>query len=126
MPLPRWLARVNKRVTNRFFMMFAGRLPPWVILRHRGRSSGRAYEVPLAVFRIDGGFVFALTYGSSADWVRNVLSAGECEIVRAGTVHRLTNPRLLSAEEGYRIANAPVSLALRLIRCREFLAVDEI
>ena len=80
MPLPHWLARFNRRFTNRFFMLFAGRVPPWVIVRHRGRTSGRLYEVPLASFRVDGGFVFALTYGSSADWVRNIQAAGCCDV----------------------------------------------
>jgi deazaflavin-dependent oxidoreductase (nitroreductase family) len=109
------LARFNRRYTNRFFRLFAGRLPPWVILRHRGRSSGRHYEVPLAAFRADDGFVFALTYGSGADWVRNVLAAGECEMVRGGTVHSLSHPRLIPTPEGFRLAPAPVRLVLGLI-----------
>ena len=125
MPLPRWLARFNRRFTNRFFRLFAGRLPPWVIMQHRGRRSGRTYEVPLAAFRIDGGFVFALTYGSGADWVRNVLAAGECEIVRGGAVHSLSNPRLIPAAEGLGFTNRAVQLVLRVIHCDEFLAMDE-
>jgi len=125
MPLPRWLARFNRRFTNRFFRLFAGRLPPWVIMRHRGRNSGRTYEVPLAAFRVDAGFVFALTYGSGADWVRNTLAAGECQIVRGGVVHSLSNPRLIPAAEGFRLAKRPVQLVLRLIQCDEFLALDE-
>ena len=126
MPLPRWLAHFNRRFTNRFFMLFAGRVPPWVILHHRGRTSGRSYEVPLAAFRVDGGFVFALTYGSGADWVRNVRAAGECGMVRGGVVHSLTSPTLIPAEDGYRLANRPVQLVLRLIRCDEFLRMDEV
>jgi hypothetical protein len=77
--------------------------------------------VPLAAFRVAGGFVFALTYGSSADWVRNVMAAGGCEIVRAHTVHRL-----VATDEGFALAPAPVALVLRLIRCREFLRMDEV
>jgi deazaflavin-dependent oxidoreductase (nitroreductase family) len=126
MPLPRWLARFNRRFTNRFFRLFAGRLPPWVIMYHRGRNSGRPYEVPLAAFRVDGGFVFALTYGSDADWVRNVLAAGECHILRGGVVHSLSNPRLIPGAEGFSLAKRPVQLVLRLIRCDEFLALDEV
>jgi deazaflavin-dependent oxidoreductase (nitroreductase family) len=125
MALPRWLARFNRRFTNRIFRLFAGRLPPWVIMHHRGRSSGHNYDVPLAAFRVDGGFVFALTYGSGADWVQNVLAAGECQIVRGGVVHSLSNPRLIPAAEGFSLTNRPVQLVLRLIRCNEFLAMDE-
>ena len=126
MPLPLWLARINRRFTNRFFMTFAGRVPPWVILHHRGRTSGREYHVPLAAFRVDGGFVFALTYGSSADWVRNVVAAGDCEIVRAGTVHLLAAPRVISADRGLALTPAVVARVLRLIRCREVLLMDEV
>lgn len=125
MPLPRWLARFNRRFTNRFFRLFAGRLPPWVIMRHRGRSSGRTYEVPLAAFRVDGGFVFALTYGSGADWVRNVLVAGECQIVRGGVVHSLSSPRLIPTAEGFSLTKRPIRLVLELIQCGEFLRLDE-
>ena len=125
MPLPHWLARFNRRFTNRFFMLFAARVPPWVIVRHRGRTSGRSYEVPLASFRVDGGFVFALTYGSSADWVRNIQAAGGCEMIRGGVVYSLVAPRLVPAADGLQAAAPPVRWVLRLIRCDEFLRLDE-
>ena len=59
---------------------FAGFLPTFCILTHVGRRSSRVYRTPLNVFRRGDRVVFALTYGSGAEWVRNVLAAGECEI----------------------------------------------
>ena len=57
----------------------AGWLPGFGIVIHTGRHSGRTYETPVNVFRTDGGFVFALTYGR-ADWVQNVMAAETAQL----------------------------------------------
>ena len=49
------------------------------------------------VFRHDGDYVFALTYGSTVDWVRNVLAAGGAQLVVRGKTVELTDPELISA-----------------------------
>jgi hypothetical protein len=67
MPLPRPLARLNRRLTNRVAGRVAGRLPPFAIVAHSGRRSGRTYQTPIWAFRAPDGFVVALTYGDSAD-----------------------------------------------------------
>ncbi|MET0772871.1 MAG: nitroreductase family deazaflavin-dependent oxidoreductase [Candidatus Limnocylindrales bacterium] len=59
---------------------FADVLPGFCVLTHVGRRSGRVYRTPLNVFRRRDRVVFALTYGSGAEWVRNVLAAGACDI----------------------------------------------
>ena len=74
MPIPRSIAVFNKNVTNRFFLLFAGGIPPFAVLRHRGRRTERKYETPLMAFKIDDGFVIALTYGRKVDWVKNLLT----------------------------------------------------
>jgi hypothetical protein len=50
------------------------------------------------VFPRDGGFVFALTYGAQADWVRNVVAAGGCDLVTRGRRYRLTDPEIVHDE----------------------------
>lgn len=40
MAFPRWVARVNRRVTNRLLARLVGRIPNLAILHHRGRVSG--------------------------------------------------------------------------------------
>ncbi len=74
---------------------FAGFLPTFCILTHVGRRSRRVYRTPLNVFRRGDRVVFALTYGSGAEWVRNVLAAGECEIRTMGRELRLVEPRIV-------------------------------
>src|SRR5690606_5413410 len=75
MPLPRGLARANRYFINPVARRVAGWAPGFCILTHIGRRSGREYRLPLNVFRSGDTFVFALTYGSNADWVRNVMAA---------------------------------------------------
>ena len=94
MPMGRSMARFNHHVTNRVFRRVAGWMPGFAIVTHVGQRTGRSYRTPVNVFAMEGGYVFALTYGSSALWVRNVLAAGECEMHTRGRQVHLANPRL--------------------------------
>ncbi len=80
MQLPRRLARFNKVVTNRVFGPLAGRVPPWIVVEHVGRRSGRVYHVVVWAFPYRNDLVIALTYGPRADWVQNVVNAGTCRV----------------------------------------------
>jgi len=94
MPIPRWVARFNKRVTNRLFLVFAGRLPPFAIVNHTGRSSGRRYRTPVLAFTTETGFVFALTYGRDVDWARNLVASGGGSLRYKGEEIQLCGVRL--------------------------------
>ena len=74
---------------------FTGALPGFCVLTHVGRRSGKVYRTPLNVFRRGDRVVFALTYGSDAQWVRNVLAAGECQIRTMGRDLHLVGPRVV-------------------------------
>ena len=80
MPLPRGVARFNRRATNRVTRRIAGWIPGFAIVLHTGRRSGRTYRTPVNAFRGGDGYRIALTYGADSDWVRNVMDAGGCEI----------------------------------------------
>jgi deazaflavin-dependent oxidoreductase (nitroreductase family) len=120
MPLPKSLARFNLRVTNRVADPLAGRLPWFGVLIHRGRRSGRTYRTPVNVFEIPDWYVVALTYGPDAEWVRNVLEAGECELQTHGGRVRLTDPRLVR-DENRRLVPPPVRPFLRALGVDHFL-----
>jgi hypothetical protein len=79
-PIRPFTTRVINPVTRRF----AGWVPGFAILGYVGRRSGKRYRTPLNVFHRDGRYVFALTYGREAEWVKNVLAAGTCEIQERG------------------------------------------
>lgn len=123
MALGRRMATVNRYVTNRVLGGPANLLPGFGVVHHVGRRSGRRYQTPVNVFRTPGGYVFALTYGSRAEWVRNVLAAGGCELVTRGRRVRLTSPRLFR-DERRSVMPAHVRAVLGLAHVDEFLELE--
>ncbi len=123
MPAPRWLARFNRRVTNVLGRRVAGWLPGFAIVDHRGRRSGTAYRTPVNAFARPGGYVIALTYGPGADWVKNVLAAGGCELeVERRRVH-LVHPQIIH-DPCQRLVPALVRPILRLVNVEDFLELS--
>jgi deazaflavin-dependent oxidoreductase (nitroreductase family) len=117
------MARFNSRVTNRLTRPAARRLPGFGVVVHHGRTSGRRYETPVNVFRLPGGYVIALTYGAEAQWVKNVMSAGGCELVVRGRRTRLVAPEIIRDDEQH-LVPAAVRPLLRFMRVSEFLRLD--
>ncbi len=103
MPLPDWLARLNRRVTNPALRPLAGRLPYFGVVLHRGRVSGRLYRTPVNAFPHGGGFGVALTYGRNVDWLKNVLVAGGCRLIHRGRTVDLAGPRILPLQDSQAI-----------------------
>jgi len=96
MYIPNWVRYANKRFTNRLMMKIAGAsASPIAVVGHAGRRSGQAYETPVMVAPVPGGFVFALTYGPGVDWYRNVLAAGGCSLRWHGQGYSLREPETL-------------------------------
>lgn len=123
MPLPRSIARFNRRVTNRVMLHLAGWMPGFAVVCHVGRRSGHSYRTPVNVFRDGRRYVFALTYGRESDWVRNVLAAGGCRIETRRRTVALADP-VLFTDQDRRTIPAPARWILRLIRSDEFLALS--
>lgn len=117
------MAAFNRRVTNRVLGRVATRLPGFGVVIHVGRRTGRRHRTPVNVFRTPGGYLFALTYGSGAEWVKNVLAAGGCELVTRGRTERLDHPRLFR-DESRATVPPPVRAVLRLADVAEFLELD--
>jgi deazaflavin-dependent oxidoreductase (nitroreductase family) len=97
-------------------------MPGLGVIVHRGRRSGRVYETPVNVFPTRDGYVLALTYGPDADWVKNVVAAGGCELRTRGRAIQLTAPRLFRDET--RRAIRPLERqVLRAIGVADFLSL---
>src|SRR6266511_3249897 len=102
MPLPQGLGRFNRLVTNPVTRTFAGRVPGFAIVVHRGRTSGRRYRTPVNAFaRPDGGYTLALT----------------------GRRVELANPRVVH-DPSRRPVPPPVRAVLALLRVEYFLELD--
>ena len=120
MPLSASIAQFNKRATNRFTGTFADKLPGFAIVHHVGRRSGRAFSTPVNAFRDGDDVIIALTYGAGADWVKNVLAAGSCELVTRGQRIRLTQPRI-GDDPAMRWAPLPVRIVLGIIHAPQYM-----
>ena len=115
-----FLRPFTTRVVNPLTRRVAGWLPGFGLLTYRGRKTGRTYRTPINVFTRGDSYVFALTYGSGVDWVKNVIAAGECGLRTRGRDTRLVEPELF-VDPAQRLMPLPVRLFLRLNRVTEFL-----
>ena len=87
------------RCVNPVMRRVAGKLPAFGVLTHQGRKTGRTYRTPVNVFRRGDLYVFFLTYGSEAQWVKNVIAAGACSLETRGRVVELVEPELITDPE---------------------------
>jgi deazaflavin-dependent oxidoreductase (nitroreductase family) len=121
MPLPRWLARINRRVFNPRALDREN----WPILTHVGRVSGRVRRTPIDAYPIDGGVLFQVNYGAdTSDWVRNVLQAGEASVRIDGRDIALTNPRIISMDEAMSLGAERLKQQPRFMNITECLRMD--
>lgn len=124
MPAPRWVARANKAGLNRVTKFIAPWAPGWAVVVHRGRKSGKTFRTPLWAFRRQDGFVIALTYGPEADWVRNVISAGGCELETRRRRYQVGDPRVYRDDNATDMPAFIRFMLRRVIKAPEFLSVE--
>jgi deazaflavin-dependent oxidoreductase (nitroreductase family) len=117
-----FLRDFTRRFGNPITRPVAGSLPWFCIVRYRGRKSGRQYRTPMNVFRHGEAWVFALTYGSEVQWVRNVLAAGRCEVESRGRVVQLARPEVV-VDTSRRLVPPLARFFLGLIGANEFLTM---
>lgn len=120
MPIPRTVARLNRYITNPVLGRVARVMPGFGIVHHIGRRSGKRYSTPVNVFRDGDDIVIALTYSSNSDWVKNVLTAGECALESRGKTIRLVDP-VLTVDREKRWAAWPVRQLLGRVGVNEVL-----
>lgn len=124
MPLSQRVARFNRVATNRLTGLFAGHLPSFGILIHRGRRSGKEYRTPINAFRTGDGYRIALTYGPDTDWTRNVLAARGCTLIVRGQHVALHSPQLFT-DPTNSWAPPPVRLILSRVGVTQSLLLYE-
>jgi deazaflavin-dependent oxidoreductase (nitroreductase family) len=103
MEFPQGLARFNRHVTNPIQRMWAGWLPPFAIVEHVGRRSGKPYRTPVNAFytSVDGkpGVAIVLTYGPDRDWLKNLRAAGGGKMRRNAKSFGIAEPRVVPKAE---------------------------
>lgn len=94
MPLTHTIARMNRYWINPITRTIGPRVPPFMLVHHVGRKSGKAFTTPIWAFRQPDGFLIVLTYGPRTDWLQNLQAAGSCTATYRGKTWRLTNPEI--------------------------------
>jgi deazaflavin-dependent oxidoreductase (nitroreductase family) len=126
-PLLTAVRKMNRAVMNPRAMKTAGQPGAYAgVVRHVGRKSGTPYETPIGPFPTDHGFDIALPYGSSPDWLKNVVAAGSAVIVHEGVAYSVDQPELIAAAEA--MDNIPPSERrnIRVFAVDNFLRVRRV
>lgn len=91
---PDWLDRLQNAVITPTVKRFHRYIPTFAVIEHRGRKSGREYKT--VVHAYSKGPVLAVLLGhGKADWVKNILAAGEADVHLFRRDVHITNPRLV-------------------------------
>lgn len=99
-PLLTAVRRLNRAFWNRRAMKTAGQPGAYAsVIQHAGRHTGTPYQTPVGVVDTDDGFLIALPYGTSPDWLKNVLTTGSAVIVSEGHTFHVENPELISGAQ---------------------------
>ena len=71
-------------------------MPGVATIKHRGRKSGKPYETVVTPMRKGNVLAVALGHGKT-DWVKNVLAAGEADVLFGKRSVHIVNPRIVPA-----------------------------
>ena len=108
MKLSRRVARFNRLINNPIQGVYAWLLPPWAVIVHRGRRSGRQYQTPVLAFKSDGSIVITLLYGEESEWLRNLRAAGGGYLIRGGRTLSVGEPRLIDTSDAGQLGLSPL------------------
>ncbi|MBU3752223.1 MAG: nitroreductase [Mycobacterium sp.] len=90
----------NKHLLNPVMLHLAGRRFWYAsILKHTGRRSGKVYSTPVVADLVGSDIIIPLPYGTQADWVRNVVTAGSATVVRKGQTLAARSPEIIDATQ---------------------------
>ena len=96
MIFPVWLERFQIKYVNPLLRPLSKRMPGFAVITHRGRTSGKEYETIVTAYRKGSVLAIGLVHGKT-NWVKNVLAAGEADILVGRKNLHLVNPRVLVA-----------------------------
>ena len=117
--------RVNRAFWNPRAMKTAGQPGAMAsVIRHIGRTSGTLYETPIGPFTTDDGFVIALPYGLTPDWLKNVMAAGSAIIVYEGVTYSVSDPEIIPNSAAFDYVPPAEQRALRAFAVDQFLRVQ--
>ena len=123
-PLLRPFRRLGRLYNPLVRRLAAGRRPPFALVRHVGRRTGRVRETPVVAVVTPRGVLVPLTYGPGTDWCRNVLAAGGCTLVLGGREQRLTRPAVVDRAAVAGAFPPPLRVVMRALRIDDVLVLE--
>jgi deazaflavin-dependent oxidoreductase (nitroreductase family) len=99
MVFPPPVHRLQVKYVNPAVKKVARFLPTFAMIEHRGRKSGKPYETVVNVHRKGNTIAVVLGHGK-ADWVKNVVAAGEADMHLFRRDVHIVNPRVVRAGTG--------------------------
>jgi deazaflavin-dependent oxidoreductase (nitroreductase family) len=100
--------------------------PLWAIVRHTGRTSGKAYATPIVSMKTADGFIIPLPFGDATQWAKNLLAAGGGSIRFAGREHQIAEPRIVDRDGAAALLPPPVRFAAARLGIRQFVLVRRV
>ena len=116
------------RPLGRLGLPVAGRrwLPYYAILRHTGRTSGKAYSTPVVSLRTPEGFIIPLPFGDATQWAKNLFAAGGGSFRRGGREYQIGEPRIVERDDARTHLPLLVRFLSRRLGLRQFVLVRRI
>jgi deazaflavin-dependent oxidoreductase (nitroreductase family) len=105
MKFPPWFENFQIKYINPVAVPIARFVPGVTVIKHRGRTSGRNLETAVSAYRKGHTVAIMLAHGKT-NWVKNILAAGEADILLGGRDVHLVNPRIVEA--GTRDSSLPL------------------
>jgi deazaflavin-dependent oxidoreductase (nitroreductase family) len=96
MVFPPLVHRLQVKYMNPVVKKVARFLPSFAVIEHRGRTSGKDYKTVVNAYRKGNTLAIILGHGK-ADWVKNVLAAGEADVHLFRQDVHIVNPRVVPA-----------------------------
>jgi deazaflavin-dependent oxidoreductase (nitroreductase family) len=110
-----------QRIHQRLYDLRMGWLVGWLILllRHKGRRSGKQYATPLQYEKIGDTYCIAAGRGTMADWFRNVQANPQVQFSVGrrnfnAVAEPVTDPERVADFLAYRLNRHPLMLGLMM------------
>lgn len=95
------------------------------VIRTVGRRSGRPYRTPIGLRRTRSGWIVTLPYGTTPDWLKNLLAAGSAEVEAEGEVRAVTSPRVVPRNDVMHLLGTGDRAVAHLFGVDEFLLLAD-
>jgi len=126
-PVPKAVRQMSRAFWNPRAMCTAGQPGAMAsVIQNRCRTSGTPYETPIGPFPTDDGFVIALPYGTTPDWMTNEMAAGSAVIVHERDTIPIVDPEVIPDDIAFPYVPQSEHSSLRAFDVDQFLRVRRV